>query len=213
MRSQSGVRRAGGYLYTRLRNALLSVEVDTNLSTLSLLSRDVVAAFLSLGDRDRHYVLILHWLGFEHATLEIPHADRESGESSYTLAGLMRMGLDGMFFQTTKLLRWIVYAGLAVAATSFVLAVAIVLFYLLTDPLPGWTSLVLLILGLASILLTSMGVTSLYIGRIFEQVKGRPLYVVDVEVSGGPQPSGPAANGGERQLQGSLSRPPESPGP
>jgi polyisoprenyl-phosphate glycosyltransferase len=211
-RRQSGLRRIGGYLYTRLRNALLSIDVDTNLSTLSVLSRDVVDAFLKVGDRDRHFVLILHWLGFERITLEIPHAERESGESSYTLRGLLRMGLDGMFFQTTKLLRWIVYAGLGVAMMSFLLAVAIVLFYIVANPLPGWTSLVLLILGLAGILLISMGVTSLYIGRIFEQVKDRPLYVVDAELSGGSGAAGSLAENGER-LQPSYSRPEEGQAP
>ena len=69
----------------------------------------VVDAFLSMGDRDRHYILILHWLGFRRRSRELEPGERHEGHSSYSLRKLMGVAMDGMFFQTTALLRWITY--------------------------------------------------------------------------------------------------------
>jgi dolichol-phosphate mannosyltransferase len=177
-RRQALYRRVGARLYFRARNALLGTKVDPEYSTLSLISRKVVDAFLSMGDRDRQYMLILHWLGFRRTVVPLVHAERQHGKSSYTLAKLVRVALDGMFFQTTRLLRWIVYAGFAVALAGLALAVVFVSLYFVNRPLPGFTSVAVLVLVVGGFIIVSTGITGLYVGKIFEQVKGRPLYVV-----------------------------------
>ena len=182
VRHQRPLRRIATRAYYRVRRALLRLDVDPEYCTLSLLSRKVVDAFLELRDRDRQYMLILHWLGFERAVVEVPSAERYAGRSAYTLRALVRLGLDGMFFQTTTLLRWIVYAGFLIAAFGLILAGVIGISHFSSDPLPGWTSIVVLVLCLTGFIIVSTGVTGLYIGRIFEQVKGRPLYVIDEDV-------------------------------
>jgi glycosyltransferase involved in cell wall biosynthesis len=178
-RKQSLHRRLAARAYFRLREKFLGIQMDAEYSMLSIVSRKVVDAFLTLGDRDRQYMLILHWLGFPRAVLEIEHAERHEGKSSYTFRMLIRVGLDGMFFQTATLLRWIVYAGFGVAVCGMALAVYLVYRYFVTDPLPGWTSVAVLVLLLSGTILVALGVTGLYVGKIFEQVKGRPLFVVD----------------------------------
>jgi glycosyltransferase involved in cell wall biosynthesis len=177
-RRQAWHRRVGARAYFRARNKLLGLEVDPEYSTLSVLSRGVVDAYLRLGDRDRQYMLILHWLGYRRTVVSLQHSERFEGKSSYTLSKLIQVALDGMFFQTTVLLRWIVYLGFAVALAGLVLAVALVVLYFVNRPLPGFTSLAVLILLVGGFIILSTGVTGLYVGKIFEQVKGRPLYVV-----------------------------------
>jgi glycosyltransferase involved in cell wall biosynthesis len=171
--------------YSRLMKLFFGVEMSGEFANLSLISRKVVDAYLSLGDLDRHYILILQWLGFDHATVEFEQPERYAGRSSYTLGALIRLGLDGMFFQTTTLLSWIVYLGFGVAASGIVLAAVFVVIYYTHQPfaLTGWTSLSVLFLVLGGFIIISTGVTGLYIGKIFQQVKGRPLYVIDEAVS------------------------------
>jgi dolichol-phosphate mannosyltransferase len=171
--------------YSRLMKLFFGVEMSGEFANLSLISRKVVDAYLSLGDLDRHYILILQWLGFDHATIEFEQPERHAGRSSYTLGALIRLGLDGMFFQTTTLLTWIVYLGFGVAASGIVLAAVFVAIYYTHQPfaLTGWTSLSVLFLVLSGFIIISTGVTGLYIGKIFQQVKGRPLYVIDEAVS------------------------------
>jgi dolichol-phosphate mannosyltransferase len=180
-RRQSWHRRVGARLYFRVRDVFLGTHMEAEYSMLSMISRKVVDAFLSIGDQSRQYMLILHWLGFRRTVLQIEHADRHEGRSSYTLRGLLRVAVDGMFFQTTVLLHWIVYAGFAIATGGLGLAIGLLISYFTSNPLPGWTSVAVLMLVLSGSILVALGVTALYIGRIFEQVKGRPLYVVDAQ--------------------------------
>jgi dolichol-phosphate mannosyltransferase len=182
-RAQAWHRKLGARAYFRVRARLLGMAVDPEYSTLSVLSRTVVDAFLRMGDRDRHYMLILHWLGFNRTVHELEHSDRHAGRSSYTLAKLVRVALDGMFFQTTVLLRWIVYLGFGLAFAGVLLAIAFVVMYFVNQPLPGFTSLAVLILLVGGFIIMSTGISGLYIGKIFEQVKGRPLYVVAERVA------------------------------
>jgi polyisoprenyl-phosphate glycosyltransferase len=178
-RRQAWHRRVGARLYFRARNVLMGQTMETEYSTLSVISRSVVDAFLSLGDRDRQYMLILHWLGFKRTVVSLRHADRHEGKSAYTFGKLLQVALDGMFFQTTRLLRWIVYVGFAVALAGAALAVIFIALYFTSSALPGFTSLAVLILLVGGFIIVSTGITGLYVGKIFEQVKGRPLYIID----------------------------------
>ena len=190
-RGQSLLRRVAGRTYFRLRNVVLDTDSGTDHGTLSMLSRKVVDAFLSLRDKDREYLAVLDWLGYRHATVEFDHAPRHHGRSSYTLRTLLRVAVDGMFFQTTTLLRWIVVLGFLVAIAGGCLAAYYLFSYLVSDPLPGYTSLAVLLLVLSGFIITSMGVIGLYVGKIFEQVKGRPLYLIDARAGDGDEADAP----------------------
>ena len=107
------------------------------------------------------------------------HAERHEGRSAYTLGKLLQVALDGMFFQTTRLLRWIVYVSFAVALAGVALATVFIALYFTSSALPGFTSLAVLTLLVGGFIIVSTGITGLYVGKIFEQVKGRPLYIVD----------------------------------
>jgi dolichol-phosphate mannosyltransferase len=159
--------------------------MDADHGSLMLFSGPVADAFRNVRDRDRHHALILYWLGFNPTVVELPHGERFAGKSSYTFGKLMQVAVDGMFFQTTVLLRWIVYLGFLVATAGLVLAAVLVGLWAVTDPPPGWTSLGVLILVTSGFIIGSTGIAGLYVGKIFEQVKQRPLYVVEREVIGG----------------------------
>jgi glycosyltransferase involved in cell wall biosynthesis len=187
-RNQSIVRRLAGRAYFRLRNVLLDTQTGTDHGTLSMLSRKVVDAFLGLRDKDREYLAVLDWLGYSHATIEFEHAPRHRGTSSYTWRKLARVAVDGLFFQTTILLRWIVLLGFLVALAGAGLAAYYLFSYFTSDPLPGYTSLAVLLLVLSGFIIISLGVIGLYVGKVFEQVKGRPLYLVDSRAAHGDEP-------------------------
>ena len=134
------------------------------------------------GDRDRQYLLILHWLGFERAEIEFEHAERHAGEAARTRFAHADAGRDRrVFFQTTILLRWIVYLGLRARRSSALAARGLV--HPRRLPRPTRTragrALAVLLLIVGGFIIIEPGVTGLYIGKIFDQVKDRPLYVVD----------------------------------
>jgi polyisoprenyl-phosphate glycosyltransferase len=175
---RGGLRRLASRLYFRLRRGIMGVDVDPDYCTLSVLSQEVVRSFLSIGDRYRQYMLILHWLGFRRAVVYVEQGERAAGGSAYTLRELIRVAVDGFFFETTALLNWIVFLGFAVALAGTGLATFFLVSYFVLEPLPGFTSLAVLILLVGGFIIISTGVTGLYIGKIFEQVKQRPLFVI-----------------------------------
>jgi polyisoprenyl-phosphate glycosyltransferase len=181
------LRRLTGDLYYRLRNLLVRAEMYTNYTNLSMISRKVVDSFLTLRDKDRQYLLIVLWLGFEQTEIEVDSADRHAGRSSYTLRQLLRVAVDGIFFQSTVLLRWVVYAGFALAGLGVSLAAYTFAVFLLGRKVPDWTALPTTLLLLAGFIIISGGVTGLYVGKIFDQVKGRPLYVIDTRTVEGTE--------------------------
>jgi dolichol-phosphate mannosyltransferase len=188
-RRHSAFRRMSATLYRRM---LSEREGEIEFSTLSIISRKVVDAFLELRDRDREYQLVLDWLGFSQATISFAHAEREGDSpSAYGLRQLVKVALDGMFFRTTVLLRWIVFLGFVVAAAGGLLGVYAVYARYVEDSPPGYTSIVVLLVLLSGFIIISLGVVGLYVGRIFDQVKGRPLFVVDEQIDGDRGPGAP----------------------
>lgn len=182
-RRHSWFRRMGSAAYFRVLNALIGTSLSAEFGNFSIISEKVRDAFLAFRDKDRHFLMILSWLGFEHTAIDFPHAERYAGESSYTLGMLLRFALAGLFFQTTTLLRWIVYIGFGISLVGVGLAGFFVIHYFLGNPYPGWTSLGVLLLLLGGFIIVSTGVAGLYIGKIFTQVKDRPLFVVDSTVN------------------------------
>lgn len=187
------VRRLGSRLY---RSLMLESGNGAEYGTLSILSRKVVGAFLELRDKDREYVVALDWLGFRRAAVEFEHAQRPSGESSYGLRRLVSTAVAGMFFRTTVLLRWVVLLGFLIAVSGVGLAVYNIAAYFSHEQPSGYTSLVVLLLVLVGFVIVSLGVVGLYVGRIFEQVKGRPLFVIDEQA---PPPGKDEAASGEQE--------------
>jgi dolichol-phosphate mannosyltransferase len=180
-------RRVASRVYFRLMNVLARARLDGEFGSFSIISRKVVDALLRFQDQDRHYLFILNWLGFRTATIEYEHASRHSGTSSYSLRDLIRHAIGGMFFQTTVLLRWIVYVGFWVSCAGFFLAAYYLYMYVVHSVNPGFTSLAVLILLIGGFIIMSTGVAGLYIGKVFDQVKGRPLYVIDKAIVNGEQ--------------------------
>jgi glycosyltransferase involved in cell wall biosynthesis len=186
-RSHSKFRVFAGQLYFRLISKLTGEPIDSRYGAFSILTRKVVDAFLTFDDKERHYLFILRWLGFEAGSIDYEHQLRHAGDSSYSLSQLIRHSLDGLLFQATVLLRWIVFVGLLSAVSGGFLAVFLVWRYLALGSLPGWTSLAVLILLATGVILICLGIIGLYIGKIFDQAKQRPLYVVDALSEGGAE--------------------------
>jgi len=205
----SWFRRSSSRMYRRLTQ---ETDVRPDYSNLSLLSRRVIDAFLRLRDRDREYMIALDWLGFDSTQIEIEHHERHAGKSGYTLRSLMRVALDGMFFRSTVLLRLVVLLGFVVAMIGVVVAVFEVADYFIESQkrVPGYTSLAVLVLVLAGFIIVSIGVVGLYVERIFEQVKNRPLFLIDQQAEGAeptartPSPALPESQTTARSAPGSA---------
>ena len=164
---------------------LFNYLVDNNLQgsdkvgSYSLLTRKVVEAYLSVGDYRKHYLMVLRWLGFNYDFIKIEHAKRFEGKSSYTIKKLINHALDGITSQSDKLLRLTAGFGLILSLISFLAALTIIVLYLVQPFQAGWPSIMVLILLTGGLIILSVGICGIYIGKIFEQSKNRPLYLIE----------------------------------
>ena len=178
-RSHSPARIYASKLYFWLMSKLTKKKIDGSYGSFSLLTRKVMDAFKKFSERDRHYLFILRWLGFKIGSIDYEHRERAHGKSSYSPGKLLQHAIDGLFFQTTVFLQWITLLGMLFAVSGICLAAYLVVQYIDHGAAEGWTSIVTLLLVCTGIILTSLGIVGLYVGKIFDQVKRRPLYVVD----------------------------------
>jgi polyisoprenyl-phosphate glycosyltransferase len=184
-RSQSPLRRLASATYFLFLRWFVGASVTADYGAFTMISARAREAFLAIPDADRHYVPILLWIGFDQAVVDYEQAERYAGRSAYSLSTLVRLAVAGVLLQTTTLLRWIIYAGIALALAGMAFAVFLFASYFWLHRFPGWTSLIVVVLTTSGFLALSTGVTGLYVGNIFRQVKGRPLFILDEEHQGG----------------------------
>jgi dolichol-phosphate mannosyltransferase len=165
----------------RLVNTVISgnEQPATGLGAYSLVSRKVVDAFLRFPETHRHYLEILRWMGYKAALVEVQHRERLEGTSSYTFRKLVRHAMHGTLGQSQRLLHVAVALGLGYVLAALAGVGYVIVRWAVWGLRPGWASTVVLILASTGFILFALGILGLYIGGIFEQVRGRPLFLID----------------------------------
>lgn len=171
-------------LFNRAMSYLTGTEQDSTVANFVLYSRKAVNALAKMQDYNRYYPMMMQWIGFSMAKVKIEHAEREEGESSYSFRKRLKLALDTMLTFSDKPLRMVVRWGVYIAIIAVLAAVILVIVYFIRSfKPPGWLSLALLITFFSGSIISVLGVVGLYVGRIFETVKGRPSYLVDEELN------------------------------
>ncbi|WP_317173507.1 glycosyltransferase family 2 protein [Hymenobacter montanus] len=180
-------------LLSRLFYWVLSYLTDTTqdpaVANFGIYHQKVVAAVLRMRESIRYFPTMVRWVGFRTGYLDVVHARRVSGRSSYSLGQRLHQGLDIMMAYSDKPLRLIIKFGLVLSGGVFLMVPITLLRYWLGQiSQPGYTSLIISIWFLSGLLLAVLGVVGLYIGKTFEQVKNRPIYLIDEQTDPGPNP-------------------------
>ncbi len=173
-----------GLLYRGLAwcfNGLMSRATGTGMhgaSDYKLLARPALDALAQLPERHRFFRGLVHWIGFDHATVHFDVDAREGDVPSWQPLALVRYAFDGFLSFSTLPLVMIASAGVATTAFGGVLG-AVALWHFVTGvAVSGFTTVILLQVIFSGLILASLGTIALYLGRLFEEVKGRPLYLV-----------------------------------
>ncbi len=183
-RSHEGrVRRFLSRAFYRTFNALSKSDIPEGAGDFRLLDRCAVDAMNALGERSRFNKGLFSWIGFRSIGVPYVVADRVHGSSRWSFRGLFRFALDGLTSFTTIPLRIWSLLGLALSLTAFASA----LIYLVRTMIygvdaPGFPSLIISVMIFAGVQLISLGVIGEYLGRVYEEVKARPLFIVAEEI-------------------------------
>lgn len=151
---------------------------DPAICNFSIASRTVIDSYCSMRESHRAYVAYLKWLGFKQTSIDVEHNERHEGKSSYNFKKRMKMAMEILISQSDKVLKFTMMLGFIITLVSLIAAVVLVINYFVNHVLSGWTSTMVLLCFFSGILEMSVGLVGLYVGNIFMQSKGRPLYVV-----------------------------------
>jgi glycosyltransferase involved in cell wall biosynthesis len=177
--SDGAVKRVSASWFYHIFNALSPMKIPVNVGDFRLMDREVIEALSGLGERNRFMKGLFAWTGFPTATVEYVRAERAAGVTKWNYWKLWNFALDGIFSFSTAPLRIWTYLGLLVAVGAAAYAAYIFIRTMLTGvDVPGYASLLIVVLILGAIQLVSIGVIGEYVGRLFIETKQRPLYVV-----------------------------------
>jgi Glycosyltransferases involved in cell wall biogenesis len=172
-------KRAGTRLFYQLLRTSRGLTVPRDAGDFRLMDRCVVDALLELPERDRFMKGLFAWVGFESEPIYYDPPERLHGQSRFKPLSLFRLAVDGLTAFTTWPLRLMSVAGMFLSMASFTYGLIIVISHFLWgDPVQGWTTLITVILFFAGVQLIAVGVLGEYIGRIFSEVKQRPVYLL-----------------------------------
>jgi glycosyltransferase involved in cell wall biosynthesis len=179
-RAEQGIRRLGFDLFHAVYGRLTDYPVEPNSGTFGLLGRAAVTAFNELPERNRFFPGLRAWIGFPSANVFYDRRERAAGQTQQNFSRLIRYALDGLFSFSHLPLRLLTYSGLFVAALGFAGGLFFVLWRLLgfENSQQGFTTLVTLVLFLGGVQLIGIGVLGEYLGRIYDEVKRRPNYIL-----------------------------------
>jgi glycosyltransferase involved in cell wall biosynthesis len=173
-------KRATADVFYRLFNRLSSTHIPDNAGDFRLLDQRVVAVLKQLPERNRFMKGLFSWVGFNSVGVPYERPARAAGESKWNFPELWNFALDGIVSFSTVPLRVWSYVGVVVSLLSFLYASFIVIQVLMFGKdLPGYASLLTVILFLGGIQLLSLGIIGEYLGRLFVETRGRPVYIVD----------------------------------
>ncbi|MBL4670424.1 MAG: glycosyltransferase family 2 protein [Flavobacteriales bacterium] len=158
---------------------LTETKQDRTVANFVCYHRKVVEAMGLVKDHNRYYPMLQQLVGFNYAKVEIEHAEREDGKSSYSFSKRLRLAMDTILTFSDKPLRLTVKFGVLLSFLSICAAITMVVLYVFSDvKAEGWASLALLLSFFSGIIISVLGVVGLYVGRTFESVKQRPTYII-----------------------------------
>ena len=163
---------------------LSGVDFDSRQANFSIINKKVVDAFMKFPENARFYGSTIKWLGFNRTFILADHGTRHSGKPSYTLKKRIKLALDIILSFSERPLKFAISCGLVLSSVSILLAIWIVFGnFKWGYSVIGWPSVIVSVLFSGGFILTVLGIMGIYIGRIFQEVKGRPLYIIDNNIN------------------------------
>ena len=185
---ESMFKRATAKGFYRLLNRLSDIPIPLDTGDFRLMSRRVVDTLRAMPEHDRFVRGMVSWVGFRQTALPYRRAERFAGETKYPLRRMLRFATDGLLSFSTKPLQLSIGLGLIASALAFAGIVYALAVRLFTDRwVEGWAGLFIAVLFLGGIQLITVGILGEYVGRIYHEVKRRPLYVVGQRVGLDPR--------------------------
>lgn len=182
------LKRATSWLFYKVFSYLADMDYDGETGNFRIMSRKVVANFRRMSEQLRFFGGLVQWMGFPTASIEVQHAERHEGKSSYTFAKLWKLAAETIIAYSDKPLRLAVRFGFLMAGLAFCYGLYMLIqTWLYGSPIMGWSSLFVSLYFIGGIIIAILGILGIYLGKTFDESKKRPLYIVHRTTFDDPQ--------------------------
>ncbi len=165
-------------MFYKLMRFMTDFDLPTDVGDYRLIDSKVKEALKLVNERNRYIRGIISWLGFKQTAVEFNREKRFAGETKYPLKKMIKFAFDGITSFSYKPLKIATYIGVLVSFVSFVFIIIVIIMAMLQKTVTGWASTLAVSLFFNGVVLIMLGIIGEYIGRIFDEVKARPLYIV-----------------------------------
>lgn len=173
------LKRIASWLFYKVFSYLADIKYDGESGNFRIISRKVVVNYCQMREQLRFFGGLVQWMGFPTASIEVEHAERFEGKSTYTFAKLWKLASETIIAHSDKPLRLAVRFGFMMALCSFCYGVYILGVALFNrSPIPGWSSLIVSLYLIGGIIIGILGILGIYLGKTFDESKRRPLFII-----------------------------------
>ena len=167
------------WVFYRSFSYLADMEYDPQAGNYRIISRKVVASYRSMREQSRFFGSLVNWMGFPTASVDVQHADRHDGQSTYTFDKLWQLATETIIAYSDKPLRLAIRFGFITSLAAFGYgAYILLLFVFYGSPVQGWSSLIASLYFIGGIIISILGIIGIYLGRTYDETKRRPLYLI-----------------------------------
>ena len=184
-RKDGFVKKLFSKLFWKTLGWLTGTNIDHTVANFGIYNKKVIQAVCSLRESIRFFPSMILWVGFSKTTLDVKHQERQTGTSGYNFSRMFKLALDVMLAYSDKPIRLVIKMGFFISL--FTLLIGLYYLYLnITHQIlvPGYTSLIISIWFLSGLIILILGILGLYIGKTFEGVKNRPIYIIEKILNG-----------------------------
>jgi polyisoprenyl-phosphate glycosyltransferase len=178
-RKDNFFKRTFSNIFYILLRYLTDSNIDSSIANFGIYNKIVIQSINDLREKSRWFPTFVNWVGYKGTNILIQHGERSGGHSGYSIRKLMNLALDVILLNSNKPLKLVVKFGLAISIFALFFAVIILFKYYNGDvTVLGWTSLIISIWFLSGIIIFIMGIIGLYLAKVYEHSKDRPLYII-----------------------------------
>lgn len=176
-------KKASAHFFYRMLNQMVDIDIPADTGDFRLMSRRAVDLLNGMPEHHRFIRGMVSWIGLKQEALPYERAARFAGETKYPLSKMIKFAIDAITGFSVRPLRMASYLGIAFGAATVLLLGYVLLHYFTGNSVEGWTSLAVIMLALGSMQLFVAGVMGEYLGRLYIETKGRPLFIIQEIVS------------------------------
>jgi len=183
-RQDNFIKKLSSRLFYSLFSYLTETKQDATIANFGIYSKKVIQSVVSMNDYIKYFPTMVKWVGYKSTKLNVKHSSRAEGKSSYTFSKLIKLALNSIVSFSDKPLRLLVKFGFYISTLSFLVGIFYLFRYFMGQTtVSGFTSIIITITFLSGIIILTLGLVGIYVGKTFEQSKQRPAFIVDQKIN------------------------------